>query len=99
MIFKLRNFESKNSGDATETSTWVDFISTYGYHPLYIYNKVYTPTKVHALCVYIPGVDSVDMYILELLWPWCVYIIAGVGRLYVAYPFSWGQCEGLKIKG
>ena len=67
--------------------------------PLYIYNKVYTPTKVHALCVYIPGVDSVDMYILELLWPWCVYIIAGVGRLYVAYPFSWGQCEGLKIKG
>ena len=67
-------------------STWVDFISTYGYHPLYIYNKVYTPTKVHALCVYIPGVDSVDMYILELLWPWCVYIIAGVGRLYVAYP-------------
>ena len=37
VIFKLRNFESKNSGDATETSTWVDFISLLRLSsPLYI---------------------------------------------------------------
>ena len=52
-IIKSRKFESKYSGNATETSTWVDFISPYGQHSLCIYNKVYSPAMgVLSLRIY-----------------------------------------------
>ena len=38
---KSSKFESSYSGNATEASTWVDFISPCGHQSLYIYNKVY----------------------------------------------------------
>ena len=55
--------------------TWVDFISPCGYHSLYIYNKVYASNGC-----------TLFAYIETGTAPWCVYIIAGVGRLDVAYP-------------
>jgi hypothetical protein len=61
--FKLSKLDSTYSGNATEASTWVDFISSYG-QLLFIY------------------------YIIRcIVRLWCEYIIAGVGRLYVAYPY------------
>ena len=82
--FKLRNFETTCSGDATEASAWVDFISPYGYHShFYVYNKVYAPIGVRSLlCMY----SCFHTVLSECTMPWCEYIIAGVGRLYVAYP-------------
>ena len=40
------------AGNATEASTWVDFYIFPAATNPFIYNKVYTPTKVHAVCVY-----------------------------------------------
>ena len=56
--------------------TWVDFISPCGQHSLYIYNKVYASNGC-----------TLFAYIETGTAPWCVYIIAGVGRLNVAYPY------------
>ena len=56
MIFKLRNFESKNSGDATETSTWVDFISLLRLSFPFIYIIRCTPFKgARSLRIYSRG--------------------------------------------
>ena len=71
-------------------STWVDFISPCGYHSLYIYNKVYSPA-MGVLSLRIHKWFSLSFSLsltLSFPWesmPWCVYIIAGVGRLDVAY--------------
>ena len=77
--------------------TWVDFISSCGQYSLYIYNKVYPVQQVYCLCVYRMVIVSVSVtFIVKVKVivnvplgcpaPWCVYIIAGVGRLDVAYP-------------
>ena len=78
-----------------KASTWVDFISPYGQHSLYIYNKVY-PVSRCTLFAYIEWLSlaySLSLRLaLSLLFPWesCAvvyrYIITGVGRLDVAYP-------------
>ena len=66
-------------------STWVDFISPYGYHShFYVYNKVYAPIGMRSLlCMY----SCFHTALSECTMPWCEYIIAGVGRLYVAYLY------------
>ena len=77
--------------------TWVDFISPCGQYSLYIYNKVYPVQQVYCLCVYRMVMVSVSVtFIVKVKVivnvplgcpaPWCVYIIAGGGRLDVAYP-------------
>ena len=82
-LLKSRKFESTYSGDATRDVYvgWF-YISPAAIIPLYIYNKVYTPTKVHALCIYMRRKESVDSYIrgsfIPSFWDWpgrsvCIY--------------------------
>ena len=93
---KLRNFESKYGGDATR-GVYVGwfYISPAAIIPLYIYNKVYTLQRC-TLFAYICEGRSPWIHISMVLSfrhsgidhaVVCVYIIAGVGRLYVAYPY------------
>ncbi len=66
-----------------KASTWVDFISPYGQHSLYIYNKVYIPAMgVLSLRIYIGLRRGVN--ISSLAW-------AGLTLLIL----TWGQCESL----
>ena len=82
---KLRNFESKYSGDATETSAWVDFYSTYGPFPLYII-RCKLQQWVYLLCVYThKGIVRCSV----------VYIIARRGQGFTLLILTWRQCEGL----
>ena len=96
-VFKLRNFETSHGGSATETSTWVDFISLLRLSFPFIYIIRCTPQLRCTLFAYIfqgwiPWICiSWDYYGRSV----CVYS-AGVGRLSLLILIK-GQCEGLTV--
>ena len=102
---KLRNFETTCSGDATEASAWVDFISSYGNHFPFLYIIRCMPRNRYTLIV----VYMCSCVFIGILYMYRTAVLFGVCHA-VVYAYiitAWagfqllilkqGQCEGLEL--
>ena len=100
---KSRKFETRYSGDATEASAWVDFISSYGNHFPFLYIIRCMPRNRYTLIV----VYMCSCVFIGILYMYRTAVLFGVCHA-VVYAYiitAWagfqlliltkGQCESL----